>query len=250
MRVIPVIDLQGGLVVRGLRGQREQYRPIESCLAADATPRCVALGFVERLGLRTAYVADLDAIADSEPAWAIYEQLLDCGLELWVDAGIRDVNRACRLAQWQTGGRRIAAVIAGLESLSGPETLAGIVESLGPQRLIFSLDLRDGVPIHGGPGWQGADAWQTAQTVRQLGVRRMIVLDLARVGAGEGIGTESLCRRLRASDRALEIIAGGGVRCAGDLSRMAHAGCNAALVASALHDGRLTQDDLESLGSD
>jgi phosphoribosylformimino-5-aminoimidazole carboxamide ribotide isomerase len=76
----------------------------------------------------------------------------------------------------------------------------------------------------------------------ELGVRRMIVLDLARVGVGEGVGTEDLCRQMRAADQNLEIIAGGGVRGRDDLKRLADAGCDAALVASALHDGRIATD--------
>ena len=74
-----------------------------------------------------------------------------------------------------------------------------------------------------------------------LGVRRMIVLDLARVGIGEGTGTEKLCARLTAAHPSLEVIAGGGVRGPEDLRRLTGCGVRTALVASALHDGRLTR---------
>jgi phosphoribosylformimino-5-aminoimidazole carboxamide ribotide isomerase len=60
----------------------------------------------------------------------------------------------------------------------------------------------------------------------------------------EGVGTESLCRQLRALDAEIEIVAGGGVRGLGDLESLAAAGCDGALVASALHDGRLTAEML------
>jgi phosphoribosylformimino-5-aminoimidazole carboxamide ribotide isomerase len=67
------------------------------------------------------------------------------------------------------------------------------------------------------------------------------VLDLARVGMGEGVGTEPVCRSLRCIDPKLQIISGGGVRGLGDLESLAQAGCDAALVASALHDGRVRE---------
>jgi phosphoribosylformimino-5-aminoimidazole carboxamide ribotide isomerase len=54
------------------------------------------------------------------------------------------------------------------------------------------------------------------------------------------VGTEPLCRALRALDAGLEITVGGGVRSAADLEVLARAGADAALVATALHDGRLT----------
>jgi phosphoribosylformimino-5-aminoimidazole carboxamide ribotide isomerase len=43
------------------------------------------------------------------------------------------------------------------------------------------------------------------------------------------------------------IVAGGGVRGVPDLEALANAGCDAALVASALHDGRLTPHDIRRI---
>jgi phosphoribosylformimino-5-aminoimidazole carboxamide ribotide isomerase len=72
----------------------------------------------------------------------------------------------------------------------------------------------------------------------------MIVLDLAQVGVDAGISTLELCRHLHDTHPSVEIISGGGVRHVDDLTQLASAGCDAALVASALHDGRLTTDDI------
>jgi phosphoribosylformimino-5-aminoimidazole carboxamide ribotide isomerase len=71
----------------------------------------------------------------------------------------------------------------------------------------------------------------------------MIVLDLAQVGMGQGVGTQCLCRTLRCLAPELQIVAGGGVRGPDDLDSLERAGCDAALVASALHDGRLSAVD-------
>ena len=68
--------------------------------------------------------------------------------------------------------------------------------------------------------------------------------DVARLSSKDrgGVGTLALCRHLRAAHPGCELIAGGGVRGPADLELMAGAGCDAALVASALHDGRLTRE--------
>ena len=79
-------------------------------------------------------------------------------------------------------------------------------------------------------------------------MRSMIVLDLARVGTGQGVGTLSLCRQLRALWPEINLVAGGGVRNLADLHDLQESGCHAALVASALHDGRLTRDILADAG--
>jgi phosphoribosylformimino-5-aminoimidazole carboxamide ribotide isomerase len=75
----------------------------------------------------------------------------------------------------------------------------------------------------------------------------MIVLDLADVGVSRGTGTLDLVRRLRSAHPQLELTAGGGVRGIDDLRQLADAGCDAALVASALHDGRITPDEVRWL---
>jgi phosphoribosylformimino-5-aminoimidazole carboxamide ribotide isomerase len=105
--------------------------------------------------------------------------------------------------------------------------------------MIFSLDLRGGALILSGMFSQQQSPIEAARSVIRPTVNRLIVLDLARVGEGGGVGTEALCRQLRSEYPTLELIAGGGVRGQADLDALASAGCNAALVASALHDGRI-----------
>lgn len=249
MRVIPVLDLMGGVVVRGMAGRRHEYRPIESRLSADTSPASLAQAFTQRFSLSELYLADLDAIGGGPSAWPVYELLLKQGLDLWVDAGPRDSAAAAELAEFQVDGRSLAGVIAGLESLDAPQRLAEMLARVGAERLVFSLDLKQEQPLTQAPGWAGRSSLQIGQQALALGVRRMIVLDLARVGVGQGPGAEDLCRRLRAESPDVELIGGGGVRGAADLRRLAVAGCNAALVASALHDGGLSAEEIAQLSA-
>ncbi len=246
MRILPVIDLMGGVVVRGIAGRRDEYRPIESRLTSGADPESIGRAFLERLQLGQAYVADLDAIAGAEPAWDIYRRLVDCGLSLEIDAGLATAQRARKLADFHAADQALAGIIAGLESLPNRETLGEMLEIVGPERFVFSLDLKAGAPIVSAPEWRAFDAEAIAKDAIAIGVRRFIVLDLARVGTFQGIGGESLIRRMRALAPEIEIISGGGVRCLSDLHALSAAGCNAALVASALHDGRIGAADLKA----
>lgn len=241
MRILPVIDLMGGEVVRGIAGEREQYRPIQSLLCDGSSPAAVGQAF-RRLGFEEVYVADLDAIRGAEFDWGSYNSLLDCGLRPWVDAGIGDLPAAIKLAHYRHGEQRFDTLIVGSESLVDSHCLASILEHVEPSRLVFSLDLRRGRPIVACPGWRQHSPERIAEEVIGLGVGRMIVLDLSRVGVGEGIGTLDLCRHLRHENPSLEIISGGGVRSVEDLHLLAAAGCDIALVASALHDGRIAPE--------
>lgn len=243
MRVIPVIDFMAGCVVRGIAGRRETYQPIESCLTASCDPIDVARAFRDRLGLSTVYLADLDAIAGSDPAWRTYAALEKLGIRLWVDAGLRDENQAARLEK-----AGVDTIVCGLETLRGPEVLSALVKQVGPERLVFSLDLMAGEPMGETAAWGNADAYAVAAQALEVGLRRMIVLDLARVGTGKGLGTEALCRWIRERDASVELIVGGGVRGGEDLARLAGAGIDGVLVASALHDGRIGQCEIEAMG--
>jgi phosphoribosylformimino-5-aminoimidazole carboxamide ribotide isomerase len=103
MQVLPVIDLLGGQVVRGIAGERELYRPIQSRIAADAQPATVARAFVQQLGLKVAYVADLDAIAcatldDQPPHVEAYQRIAEAGLALVLDAGMGTPARASQVS--------------------------------------------------------------------------------------------------------------------------------------------------------
>jgi phosphoribosylformimino-5-aminoimidazole carboxamide ribotide isomerase len=70
------------------------------------------------------------------------------------------------------------------------------------------------------------------------GVTSMIVLELARVGTSAGPDVEMI-EAVRRAVPLVDLFAGGGVRGPEDLTRLAEAGCDGALVATALHDGRL-----------
>jgi phosphoribosylformimino-5-aminoimidazole carboxamide ribotide isomerase len=237
MQLLPVLDLMGGQVVRGVAGRRCEYRPIVSRLTTSSRPREVARAFQANFGLNELYLADLDAIAGADPAFSVYADLKNHGFRLWIDAGTRTEERVRLLAA--VGVERI---ILGLESVGGPDILARMQAAFG-DRIVFSLDLKEGAPLGDAGAWGTSDAYLIAAKAVALGVGRLIVLDLARVGVGAGVGTEDLCARLAAAHPHLELIVGGGVRGAEDLRRLAKCGVRTALAASALHDGHLTRND-------
>src|SRR5438067_3401544 len=108
MFLLPVIDLLGGAVVRGVGGRRSEYRPVVSRLTRSTGPFDVAAAFRDHFGLSDLYLADLDAIAGREPAFATFDGLCERGNRCWVDAGVRDEEDVRRL-----GASGIAAVVAG-----------------------------------------------------------------------------------------------------------------------------------------
>jgi phosphoribosylformimino-5-aminoimidazole carboxamide ribotide isomerase len=238
MRVIGVIDMREGRAVHARGGRRDAYSPIgvAACEPVDGDPLAVARAYVERLGVRELYVADLDAIGRGVGAMnsTIITHIAALGAPVLVDAGVSSAAGA--RAVMDAGA---STVVVGLETLPGIEALGAVCASVGGSAVALSVDLRDGQPITmpdvGHSAWSAVEiaAWGAT-----AGVGTIIVLDLARVGTGGGIDTDLLARVRRAVP-GVTVLAGGGVRDASDLDRLASIGCDGALVATALLNGTI-----------
>lgn len=237
LEVIGVIDLRDGAAVRARGGRRDRYQPIdvvagETIRRGDAA--ALARRYVDRLGLGRLYVADLDAIEGRAPQTALVRSIASSVPSLWLDAGVASLDTV-HLAL-DCGVER---VIVGLETLPSFAVLESICQHAGRERVVFSLDLRDGVPLTPVEECARQRPEELAARAADAGVAAVIVLDLARVGAGSGLDLDLLAR-VGAAARGADVYAGGGVRDADDLAQAGRVGCRGALVASALLDGSLT----------
>ena len=238
MRVIPVIDVMGGQVVRAVGGRRENYRPIVSRLINSTDPVRVADALLRLTGSNELYVADLDAITSGRRDHTIYTALHSLGAAVWLDAGFRTDKDYAGLEVHP----RLCPVF-GSESGASQEVVRRAVNHFGPGRVTVSIDLSRNTSI--GHLWESGillpSNWpRMAGWVHEMGVDRVIILDLWRVGSRAGISTVEEARVMKQSQPALEVITGGGVRDWQDVRRLEDAGADGVLVASALHDGTLT----------
>ncbi len=233
MQIIPVIDLKGGEVVLAKRGQREAYRPVRSPLCASSEPEAVVRAFRSLHGFPRLYIADLDAIAGEGDNLAVVERLRRSfpDLALWVDNGLSDTESA---QEWLDHG--LGALVLGSESQMGPDILDALRDQAAAGRVVLSLDFR-------------GDAFQGPPEIlarAELWPADILVMTLARVGSGLGPDEARLAAiRQRAGER--RVFAAGGVRGLEDLRRLEAMGIAGALIASALHDGRLDRRALAEL---
>ena len=240
MRLIGVVDLLGGRAVHARAGRRDAYAPVALAAGAPLQPpgdaSALVRSYVETLGVRELYVADLGAILHGSAQPELVRALTRSGAPVWLDAAVRDAAGA-RAAR----ALGAAHVVVGLETLPSFEALRGVCRAIDGEHVAFSLDLRDGVPLTAGRAELAGDATALASHAVDAGARSVIVLDLARVGTGAGLDL-ALLARLRAAAPEITLLAGGGVRDEADLVALRDAGCDGALVASALLDGRLDAD--------
>jgi uncharacterized protein related to proFAR isomerase len=221
--------------VHARAGVREHYAPVLRAAGSEipSGDACaLARVYIDHLGIAQIYVADLDAILNREPQDARVRDLASLGGPLWLDTAIRSVEDARRAID-----QGAARVVVGLETLPSFGALSAICDAVGEHRVAFSLDLRAGEPLVAN-GVAMEPAHLLAMRAADAGASSVIVLDLARVGTGTGVDLE-LIARVRDAAPGVTLFAGGGVSGWEDLVRLHDAGCDGALVATALHDGRI-----------
>jgi phosphoribosylformimino-5-aminoimidazole carboxamide ribotide isomerase len=239
MKVIPVIDVLNGVAVHGIRGERERYQPLKSVLCRSADPLDIALTF-ESLGFTGLYLADLDAILGKSADFDIYRQIMtETGLGLMVDAGIADLGRAEEVLA--TG---VSKIVVGSETLESLDFLGQAVKAFGEDRVVVSVDLKEGKVLSASEAVASMDAVSFAQELRKIGVNQIILLDLTRVGTEQGINRALLRSVLEKTG--VEVLVGGGIMSLQELEELRNLGVYGALVATILHNGKLKIDELKA----
>lgn len=233
MRVIPVLDLADGVVVLAKGGRRETYRPINTPLCPDSTPLRVVESMLKLFPFDKFYIADLDAIEGKCSSANSIVSLAQSypAIEYWIDAGFRDVKDLVPYSN--TSNIR---VVIGSESLHSLDTYIVLCKDPQLDGHILSLDQKDGLELGSSDIVHKPYLWPDT----------IISMDLTRVGQTGGPNLERI-RNLGAKRAGLDIVAAGGIRDIDDLIELDANGVNYALVATALHNGKLRRSDLEQL---
>ena len=231
MKLVAVMDLMAGQVVHARRGLRDAYLPLRSGLCPGCDAVTVAGALLALHPFHALYLADLDAILRRGDNLAVMERLRRTlpDQPLWVDAGI---GNAAALQRFRDAG--LGTAVIGSETVADLHVLEG---AAGGDDFVLSLDFRAGAFL--GPA-------QLATSAKHW-PRRIVAMNLDRVGSGSGPDL-ALLATLRQRRSHGEIFAAGGIRSRADVDAAGAAGAAGVLLASALHDGSLTADDLKHFG--
>ena len=219
--------------------------PIESVAGESIPPgdaTALAHRYVDRLGVAALYIADLDAIERRAPQHAVVRTIASVGVPVWLDAGITSSDDARQAME--CGASRL---IVGLETLSSFEVLESIVKAVGRERVVFSLDLRDGQPIATTSELAQQSPEDLAARAAAAGVGAMI--DARPCASGFRLGSRSgtASHGIRAAVSPFRCTPEAVFAVWTTSSDCEEGGCDGALVATALLDGQITKRDLELL---
>ena len=229
--LLPAIDLRAGRVVRLTQGDFER----ETVYGDD--PVAVAMRFVGK-GAAWLHVVDLDGARDGEPRQlAVAASLV---AETYDRARV-ELGGGLRTPEAVAGaiGTGAARIVVGTAALADPSFARDIVTRHGADRVVASIDVRDGRAVGEGwvPGAPGVPVVEAVSALAVAGIRTFEVTAIEHDGLLEGPDL-SLLRSLVAL-QAGRIIASGGIASIDDLLAVQAAGCAGAIIGTALYTGRL-----------
>ena len=241
LQVIPVIDLKQGSsntcqVVHAKHGQRAHYQPLKSILSDSSELFSIVEGLLKLYPFRTIYIADIDAICNTGNHFEQIELLsgLYPQVTWWVDNGVRNVN--ARLLYAPQANIRAVFGSEQIHTLQDYRAISYAYES----RHVLSLDKLHGINLGAAELHSTGLYWPD----------NVVCMTLNNVGSNTGpdiVRLQTLQSLNRMRKKPANIFAAGGVRNMEDLYALKQFNVAGALVASALHNGAISLQQLSLL---
>ncbi|MDA9778712.1 HisA/HisF-related TIM barrel protein [Rubripirellula sp.] len=225
--LIGVIDVKDSLAVHGVAGKRVDYQPVSFC---DGCIVGLAKHYFDQ-GIRSLYVADLNALEGAEIQWSELASLAEFGFQrVMVDVGWRSsMMEFKKQFDWFSNQYSQIQWIVATESCDSVSTIDALLEWVTPERVCVSLDFSSGEFLSDLGSWS---YW--VEQIDKRSIRDLIVLDVATVGTQRGVSTVGICRQIRSQWPTMRICTGGGVRFDADVDLLIDAGCDGVLAATSL----------------
>jgi phosphoribosylformimino-5-aminoimidazole carboxamide ribotide isomerase len=239
MLLMPAIDLRGGRCVRLHQGDFAS----ETRYAVEAEE---LLSRYQTLGARWLHIVDLDGAKDGVPMnMPLVARLArDTAVRLQVGGGVRSAYVVEALLS--VG---VARVVIGSAAVVRPIEVVRWLQRFGAERLCLAFDVQldsKGEPRVRTNGWTqdgGVALWKALSLYRAVDLRHVLCTDIARDGALTGPNL-ALYREAVERFPNLRWQASGGVRDAADLAALARIGITASVCGKALHENRITLEEL------
>ncbi len=227
MNIIPVIDLKDGKVVHAHMGNRKQYQPVNSMLCQSSDIFDVICSFLTLYPFKHFYIADLNALSGFGEHNSLINKVLRLfnKIHFWVDAGLKSPIDFFHQENYTP--------VIGSESCK--EQHVDLLKTT-KKNFVLSLDFSINKPIGPKILFENPKYWP----------KTIIIMALGRVGTNNGPAITQL-QHYRNNNPNKFFIAAGGIRNSADLSALTKMGIHSALVATALHSGAITAQDINNL---
>jgi phosphoribosylformimino-5-aminoimidazole carboxamide ribotide isomerase len=234
MKIIPAIDLMNGQVVRLYKGDPKQKtvysdNPIEIAKKWEAN------------GADMLHIVDLDATLGIGSNLGMIKKILkEISIPVEVAGGLR--NESLVLDVIKISNR----IVLGTLAFKDKELLKKLLLSLGPEKIVISVDHMDGeIVIH---GWQDKTGIKLIDAIKEfleMGFTEFLLTNVSKDGTMEGPDLEFLEQACNLEKT--NVIASGGISNIEDVSNVKKKNAFGVILGKALYENRISIEETKKI---
>ena len=234
MKIIPAIDIMNGKVVRLYKGDPKQKtvysdNPIEIAKKWEAN------------GADMLHIVDLDATLGIGSNLSIIKKILEeISIPVEVAGGLRDESLILDVVKISS------RVVIGTLAFKDKELLKKLLLSLGPEKIVISVDHIDGeIVIH---GWQDRTGIKLIESIKEfleMGFTEFLLTNVNRDGTLEGPDLEFLEQVCQLDN--VNVIASGGISNVNDVKDVKEKNAFGVILGKALYENKISIEDAKKI---
>ncbi len=230
MKIIPAIDLMAGQVVRLYKGDPKQ-KTVYSDNPVDIAKKW------ESNGADMLHIVDLDATLGIGSNLSVIKKILEqISIPVEVAGGLRSESLIMDMAK--TSKR----IVIGTLAFKDKELLKKIFSSLGPEKIVISVDHKDGkIVIH---GWQDETEIKLINSIKEfleIGFTEFLLTNVSRDGTMKGPDLEFLEQSCKLENA--NVIASGGISNVGDVIDVKKKNAFGVILGKALYENKISIEE-------
>ena len=234
MKIIPAVDLMNGQVVRLYKGDPKQKtvysdNPIEIAKKWEAN------------GADMLHIVDLDATLEIGSNLSIIKKILEeISIPVEVAGGLRDESLILDVVKISS------RVVIGTLAFKDKELLKKLLLSLGPEKIVISVDHIDGeIVIH---GWQDRTGIKLIESIKEfleIGFTEFLLTNVSRDGTLEGPDLEFLEQACQLDN--VNVIASGGISNIADIKDVKEKNAFGVILGKALYENKISIEEAKKI---
>jgi phosphoribosylformimino-5-aminoimidazole carboxamide ribotide isomerase len=225
MDIIFAMDIRGGIVVKGYKGEREKYEPIErhSKICTTSDP----LNVVDSIKPKRTYIADLDRIQ----GWgnnSLILKRISARTKTLIDVGIREVGEVRKAEE------------IGETVIIGTETgTLDVIRKTQSMKIAVSVDIRNDSVISSDPELIGAPL-EVIEKLNRYKISEVILLNINAVGTKSGVNLDDIRQVLDVTGH--KLIVAGGIQSLKEIDVLEDLGVSGVILSTAIHEELIPVD--------
>ena len=234
MKIIPAIDLMDGKVVRLYKGNASQ-KTIYSDNPVDIAKKW------ESDGADMLHIVDLDATLGLGSNVSIIKKILEeISIPIQVAGGLREESLILDISKLSS------RIVIGTLAFKDRELLKKLLASLGAEKIVISVDHKDGeIVTH---GWQKQTGIKLIDSIKEfldMGFTEFLLTNVNRDGTMEGPDLEFLEQACRLPNA--NIIASGGISNVDDVIDVKEKNAFGVILGKALYENKISIEEAKKI---